>query len=130
MVQVKASIGKERYKTLVRSENKEILADEPLDSGGADLGFSPSELLAGALASCTAITLRMYADRKNWDMDEVNVNVQFERDASKNISQFIRNIQIRGNIDDEQKSRLLTIANACPIHKTLSGTININTEIE
>ena len=128
-VTVNAFTNRENYKTLISSETNQLIADEPLADGGTDLGFSPVELLAGALASCTSITLRMYADRKEWDIDEIKVDVQFSLDTTANSASFKRSISYSGNLEQAQKDRLLAIANACPVQKTLNGTIKIETRI-
>lgn len=129
VIKVTSNTGKEKYKTLISTRNHQIIADEPIDENGRDLGMKPTELLAGALASCTSITLRMYADRKNWDLKNIHVEVSFVRDATTNIASFIRNISYTGNLEDAQRDRLLAIANACPVHKVLSGTIVIETAL-
>lgn len=129
MANVTAVTKKEKYKTEISAGEKRLIADEPNDLGGKDLGFSPDELMAASLASCTSITLRMYADRKEWNIDEIHVNVDFSRDASTQISSFTRKINITGNLGEKEKSRLLTIANSCPMHKVLSNTIEIGTDI-
>jgi len=86
-------------------------------------------MLAGALASCTSITLRMYADRKEWKIDEFKVEVRATRDTASNSASLTRTISFIGEIDAKQKERLLAIANACPVHKTLSGKIKIETAL-
>jgi putative redox protein len=125
MSTVHAHIGKDHFKTEIKSEKNTLWADEPLSNGGEELGFSPSELLAASLSACTSITLRMYADRKGWPLEEVKVEVNFERDTTANTSKITRNIALIGNLDEGQRNRLLDIANLCPIHKTLSNPISI-----
>jgi len=122
-----ASITSTAYRAEIRNGRHELTADEPLNLGGGDTGPTPDELLEAALASCTAITLRMYANRKEWPVTEINVAVYLERKDDKTI--FSRNIQIDGAIDETQKQRLLQIALSCPVSKTLSGTIDISTKI-
>lgn len=122
-----ASIASTAYRTEIRNGRHELTADEPLNLGGGDAGPTPDELLEAALASCTAITLRMYANRKEWPVTEINVAVSLERKDDKTI--FTRNIQVEGTLDEVQKERLLQIAKACPVSKTLSGSIDINTQI-
>ncbi|TAJ45952.1 MAG: OsmC family peroxiredoxin [Chitinophagaceae bacterium] len=122
-----ASIASIAYRVEIRNGRHELTADEPLNLGGGDTGPTPDELLEAALASCTAITLRMYANRKEWPVTEINVAVYLERKDDKTI--FTRNIQIEGTIDEAQKERLLQIAKACPVSKTLSGSIDIKTQI-
>lgn len=129
MAKITATIEKEHYKTTIKSATNTIIADEPTDMGGQNLGFSPSELLASALAACTSITLRMYANRKEWALEKVNVEVDFQRDNQTNKTVFQRKIELVGALDEEQKTRMLSIANACPVHKILTNSIEIQTEI-
>ena len=127
MANVSAVIHKEPYKTEIVSGQNKLVSDEPVTNGGKGLGFSPNELLAASLAACTSITLRMYANKKNWALDTIVVDVDFERNEEKKTSDIIRKISFTGNLDTEQKQRLMAIADKCPIHKTLSGQINITT---
>ncbi len=126
---IKASIQKNHYKTTLTNGRNELIADEPTDVGGADLGFSPSELLCSALAACTCATLRMYADRKGWALEDVQVSIDYERDKDTNTTHFKRHITLIGDLSDVEKARLLDIANKCPIHKVLTNPIEILTEL-
>lgn len=126
MQRVIAQTKKEAYKTIIVAEGNELISDEPLDRGGQHLGFNPGELLAASLASCTTITVRMYADRKEWPLDEVEVEVETERDAATNHTVFRKHVRLFGDLTTEQQERLLAIADKCPIHKSLSsGTFEI-----
>ncbi|MFV5685954.1 OsmC family protein [Flavobacterium sp. GB2R13] len=129
MIQIKAHIGTELYKTELESATNKIISDEPESAGGKDLGFAPKELLASALAACTCITLRMYANRKGWDLTDLKVEVTFEKDATENKSKIMRNIQLFGNLDDAQRTRLVNIADRCPMHQILTNPIEITTEL-
>lgn len=130
MAKITSSIKKELYKVNIESPTGNILvADEPIAMGGNDLGFSPKELLASALAACTSATLRMYADRKGWDLEEVKLEITLERDDKENKTTINRKLELIGNLDDSQKSRLLAVANACPMHKILSNPIDIHSEL-
>lgn len=129
MKETTAITGREKYKTIIRSATNEIIADEPIELGGKDLGFEPGQLLTASLGSCTSITLRMYADRKEWDVEEISVKVTLN-DEDKNNPILMRIIEIKANLDEQQKSRLLTIANACPVHKLLSKGIEIITKMK
>jgi len=127
---ISAQIDTRLYRTEIKSASGNIIiADEPQEVGGKNLGFSPSELLASSLASCTLITLRMYINRKQWEVSEINIKIDFQRDAEQNISLFTRKIEIIGEINETQKQRLETIANSCPIHKTLTHSIEIKTTL-
>ncbi|MCW3084143.1 MAG: redox protein regulator of disulfide bond formation [Bacteroidetes bacterium] len=128
MVTINAHIAKEKYQTTIKSATNLIVADEPEENGGNDFGFSPSELLAASLGACTSITLRMYADRKGWDLEDLNVEVSFTRDPEKNMSTFTRKIKFTGSLTGEQKERLMKIADSCPTHKALTNPITVNTE--
>lgn len=129
MGKITASIGTELYKTEIQSKTNLIISDEPDSSGGKDLGFAPKELLAASLAACTCITLRMYANRKGWNLTDVKVEVTFETDSAENKFKIIRDIQLFGDLDIDQKARLLNIADKCPIHKILTNPIEIITAL-
>ncbi|MFH6996801.1 OsmC family protein [Flavobacterium sp. FlaQc-57] len=130
METISAKIDTRLYRTEITSASGNIvIADEPQEVGGKNLGFSPSELLASSLASCTLITLRMYINRKKWDVSEINIKVDFERDSNQNVSLFTRKIEIIGEVDQTQRQRLETIANSCPIHKVLTHSIEIKTTL-
>jgi putative redox protein len=128
MYKVAGHIGKDRYRTELKSETNILLADEPLEVGGKDMGFSPSELLASSLAACTCITVRMYADRKEWNLEEVLVDVTLEKIDGK--SKFTRTLEFKGNLDETQRTRLMAIANKCPIHQVLTNPIEIETNFK
>jgi putative redox protein len=130
MVSVTASIKKDLYRMEIESPSGNVvIADEPLENGGQDLGFSPAELLIAALGSCTSATLRMYADRKGWDLQEVKIEIDLDRDEKGTKTIINRKLQLFGELDEEQRGRLFQIANACPIHKILTHPIEINTEL-
>ncbi|GGF18500.1 OsmC family protein [Flavobacterium limi] len=130
METLSAKIDTRLYRTEITSASGNIvIADEPQEVGGKNLGFSPSELLASSLASCTLITLRMYINRKQWDVSEIHIKINFEKDSDQNISLFTRKIEITGDIDESQRQKLHIIADKCPIHKTLTNTIKIQTTI-
>lgn len=130
MQTITATIDTRLYRTEIKSSSDNIvIADEPQEIGGKNLGFNPTELLAASLASCTIITLRMYINRKQWVVSEINIKIDFERDSDRNVSVFTRKIEVIGEIDEIQKQRLETIANSCPIHKTLTHSIEIKTTL-
>lgn len=124
---VVANIGRQTYKTELTISGHDVIADEPEELGGTNQGPAPGEFLLISLASCTAITLRMYANRKNWPVETIRVEVDFEKVENKTI--FKREIELTGDLTDEQRARLLQIANACPVHKTLINPIEVETKL-
>lgn len=130
MAKVTASIKKERYKVTLKSgSGNTLIADEPAENGGADAGFSPKELLISALAACTSATIKMYADHKGWELEEVKVDIELEQDEKENKTHINRKIILSGKLDEEQRTRILAIANKCPVHKILTNPIEINTSL-
>ncbi|HUH25384.1 MAG TPA: OsmC family protein [Flavobacterium sp.] len=123
MTKVKATIQNQNYKTILQTEKHTFLADEPQDLGGLDLGPTPEDYLAASLAACTSITVKMYANRKQWALDEVEVNVIIDTKSEPGITRFKKQIVFKGNLTDEQKQRLYVIANKCPINKALQQNI-------
>lgn len=127
---LKASIGREHYRVKLQARQHSFLADEPLEAGGADSGPAPDEYILAALASCTAATLRMYADRKGFDLESVELELSLEVvPGTPPITHIKRLIQLHGHLDAAQRQRLLEIANKCPVHRILSNPIDIHTEL-
>jgi len=118
-----ATIGTDLYKTELKARTHTVVGDEPFDVGGKDLGPRPGDFLRMSLASCTAITLRMYANRKNMDIQQIQVTVSNGPTTDKTILQT--DIQITGNISEEERARLIQIAKKCPVHKVLTNPIEI-----
>lgn len=114
-----------------------LQADEPESAGGTETGPTPYDYLGTALASCTSITVRMYADRKGLPLEEVVTEVAFDRVHARDcedcehtdghIHRFTRTVTLRGDLDEETRAKLLSIANRCPVHRTLEGQIEIHT---
>jgi putative redox protein len=128
IVNVLAETGLTKYQTAITSGNHSILIDEPISNGGADIGMNPQELLMASLGSCTAITLRMYLDRKQWPVSKISVNVEvFSTGLMQNIKCIIG---YEGELAPEQELRLVQIANACPIHKILAKSLVIETVLK
>lgn len=109
----------ESYTCDVQAGKHSFVVDEPIPLGGDDLGAAPYQYLKAALGACTAMTVRMYAERKKWAVENVIVTLSHSRDANKQ-SVFVRDIKLVGELNDEQRERLLEIADRCPVHKTLS----------
>ncbi len=122
-------IGKEKYQCTIEWRNGKFISDEPVTSGGKDMGPDPHSLLLSSLASCTLITLRMYIDRKGWDIPEivVNTNMYEESKNGSTVNVIDCDIFFPGQIDDTQKSRLQEIAKHCPISKILEGETKVRT---
>lgn len=129
-VKVKATLGTEKYYTEVIAGENTLITDEPVDKSGGNKGFNPFEILATSLASCTAATLRMYIDRKGWDIPTINVEVDLENFPQTRTAQFCRIIDFgTTEVSEEIKDRLFKIADACPVHKILTNNIEILTKI-
>lgn len=107
----------------VRIGRHHLIADHTTDEGGDDAGPTPHEFLLAALGSCTAMTLRVYAQRKDWPLENAEVTISLEK--SEGVSRFAREVKLVGPLDETQRTRLLAVAEACPVHKTLSGKIEI-----
>lgn len=133
---VAASLDREEtFTTAMKLGNHSFIADEPEDFGGDDFGPSPYEFLSGALAACKAMTVQMYAKRKEWKLDNIIVQVDHSmqhaddcqdcENKSAKIDQFNCRILLKGNLSKEQQNRLLEISERCPVHKTLIGGIEI-----
>ena len=130
MAKSKAITQKERYRTEIQADTHHFIVDEPISMGGKDLGSTPGELISAALASCSSITVKMYADRKGWDLEEAIVEVDFQKDAQSNLTHFRKSISLKGNLDEEQKQKLYEIASKCPIHRLLIHPIEISSKLK
>jgi putative redox protein len=119
------------YQCTIEWRNGKFIADEPVTSGGKDSGPDPHTLLLSSLASCTLITMRMYIDRKGWDIPEIGVNVNMYQETKddKTITTIDRDIVFLTEIESERKARLLEIAKNCPISKILEGETKVRTFI-
>jgi putative redox protein len=103
----------------------QLRVDEPVEAGGSDTGPSPTRMLGASLAGCIAITVEMYAQRKDWDVGAVEVDVEVGYDGPVPTS-FEVGLKLPGELDEEQRRRLLVIATKCPVHKVLTGTAHVN----
>jgi putative redox protein len=124
---VVSRFGSGHFQQALEVCNDHFVSDIDEAKGGNSSGPSPHEYLGAALAACTGMTLKMYAQRKSWDLQDAIVTVDIER--VNDIEKFKRSIKLVGVVDAEQSQRLLEIANKCPVHKALTGTIEINTEL-
>jgi putative redox protein len=122
-----SSLPEHRYAVQVEADEHAWLSDEPPTTGGDDLGPDPVELLLSSLGACTAITLRMYAERKQWPLEGVSIDLVHERLPVEGAEPGTRedivrlDLRLEGALDDEQRARLLEIAERCPVHRILAG---------
>ena len=114
----------------VEMGNHSIVADEPEDEGGEDAGPTPQELLAASLASCTAITIEMYADRKGWDIGDVSVDVSYEPAQRGSPTRFKMTVNLAKELPEDQRERLMQIGAKCPVHRVLEGEVMFEESVE
>lgn len=134
-----ARTGDAGYRTEIVANGHALVADEPLSVGGTNTGPSPYELLSAALGACTTMTLRMYADRKGWPLEGVEARVHHAKvhctdcgdpeNRKSRIDSFDRRLALEGPLDQDQRQRLLEIADRCPVHRTLHSDVRITTEL-
>lgn len=123
-----ASSGEGKLAQVVMIGNHTLRADEPVESGGDDMGPTPHEFLLAALGSCTAITLQMVAGRRGWPLTHVEVRLRRGKlppESGREGTLILRDIVLEGHLDEDQRRKLLEIAEKCPVHKTLTGEITI-----
>lgn len=123
MAKVKATITNQKYKTILQTNTHTFLSDEPKELGGQSLGPTPIDFLASALAACTTITLKMYASRKEWSLEEAEVTVEVDIKSEPGITRFKKNIVLKGSLTEEQKLKLFAIAERCPVNKALKQSV-------
>ena len=131
--------GKSHLAQEITAGNHTLIADEPIAAGGNDAGPAPYDFLLIALGTCTSMTLRTYADFKKIPLEQIIIKLKHEKtyakdcanceDAQSKIDMIDRKIELRGNLSQEQRTKLLDIANKCPVHRTLTSKITINTEL-
>jgi putative redox protein len=118
------------YKHELEIREHRVTADEPEENGGEDSGPSPQELLAASLASCSAITMEMYAKRKGWDVGEVEVDVNYEPAQRGSPTRFTLKVRLPKELPEEQRERLMQIIAKCPVHRTLEGEVMFDEKVE
>ncbi|HEV7976523.1 OsmC family protein [Amycolatopsis sp.] len=129
--------GTGKYTQRITAGEHVFLADEPTSVGGGDAGPNPYDLLLSALGTCTAMTVRMYADRKGIPLERTTVRLRHDRIHAQDcadcetekglLSQITRDIHLDGDLDDEQRAKLMDIADRCPVHRTLTSEIVVRT---
>ncbi len=132
---VSARIGRHGFRIDVRVRSHVLAADEPISFGGSDAGPTPYELLLASLSSCTAMTLRMYADRKGWPLEGVEVRLRTARSHEPDceacetetvgVTRVERRVELGGALTDEQRARLMQIADRCPVKQTLERGVRV-----
>ncbi len=132
--------GPGQFAEVVRAGRHVLSADEPFAAGGTDTGPGPYEYLVAALGTCTTMTLRMYVKRKNWPVGRITVKVAHDRIHAEDcgdcetkdtrLDRMTRTIRFEGDLDDDQRRKLLEIADKCPVHRTLTSEIRIVTALE
>lgn len=124
-VTVQTAEGKFQQSVLVGPHRG--LADEPKELGGDDTGPAPFEHVLAGLGACTSMTIKMYADRKTWPLESVHVDLSIHKENDG--YRLTRKISLKGELSEEQRTRLLDIANKCPVHKMLTGKISIDSAL-
>ena len=124
------NLGEKNYLVEIKTTNHTFMVDEPVSIGGADSFPNPAQYLLSALASCTAITIKMYAVNKGWDVGNINVDVKLKEvlSAGKPIKKMVKVVQFENHLEDSQVERLLAIGSKCPISKLLEQPIEMEFE--
>ena len=125
MTRATAHIGTVDFATTIEVAGRTITADEPADNGGQDAGLAPYDLLTASLSACTAITLRMYAERKQIPVERIGVSLRMRKLEGEEVTEMSREITLEGNLSQEDRDRLLAIAERCPVHRALTHEIRI-----
>ena len=133
------NLVEDNFTTSIQTKKHSFIADEPESIGGDNFGPSPYDYLSAGLAACTVMTLKMYAERKKWDLEEVFVYITYSKKHSDDLEIEVdkptcfdhlnKKLKFIGNLDEKQVKRLKEIASKCPVHKTLQNEVIIDTEV-
>src|SRR6187431_2560610 len=118
------------FRHTVKVRGFELTADEPSEAGGSDAGPSPQELLAASLASCTAVTMEMYAQRKGWELGDLSVDVDYEPAQRGSPTRFTMTVNFPKELPEDQRERLMQIGAKCPVHRVLEGEVVFEESVE
>lgn len=129
-MRARASRESGTFKHDIEVGSHHVVADEPEDQGGTDDGPSPQELLAASLASCTAVTMEMYADRKGWEIGDLSVDVNYEPAQRGSPTRFEMEVRLPKELPEDQRDRLMQIAAKCPVHRALEGEVMFEERVE
>jgi putative redox protein len=124
---IRLALGPDDFPTVITTRGHTLRSDEPASSGGSDTGPEPFEVLLASLGACTAITLRMYARRKGWALDGVQIDAGFDPNEGRRLIRMT--LLCDGDLTPDQRARLLQIANACPVHKALTTGVMVDTRM-
>jgi putative redox protein len=126
---INVEIGSDRYATQVRIGDHTLLADEPAELGGSDRGPTPIELLLASVASCKAVTARMYADRKEWPLESIEIEAEVASRSGIVVTEIDVRIGLTGDLTEEQRERLLDIAGRCPVEKAIGAGVEVKASL-
>ncbi len=130
MAKITSNSFTNKSNTIISNGRNEVIADQNISEGGLDEGLCPTELLAGALAACASMSIRVYAKRKNIQLEHIDIAVEIMRDNAFNTSKILKTITFHGNLNDDDKHRMLKIADMCFVQKILSNPITFETQLK
>ncbi len=127
--EISVRLGNVNYACTISDDHHEWIIDEPEEKGGSNRGPDPYTALLASVGSCSAITMRMYAQRKGWEVGDIEIKMSLatQTEGSSRKTVFIRKVLVKGNLDDDQLRRLQHIVNLCPVSKLLEGKITMKT---
>lgn len=128
VLEVACTLGDNNFLTEVKTKDHTVMVDEPISVGGQNSSPNPKQYLLASLVSCTAITIRLYANNKGWETGHIEVTAQFKEviEQNKTIKKIVKSVHFEKNLSEKQKQRLLLIGSKCPISKLLEQPIEMN----